>query len=219
MSKRLLIFSLVSFITAISLGQDNGVSFLALGDSYTVGTGESKINSWPLQLVYLSRKKNFPIQFPKIIAKAGWTTTNLLEAIEAEQPKPNYDLVTLLIGVNNQYQGKDIQIFKKEFLILLNKSIDLAKGNPKNVFVLSIPDWSVTPFARFKNKKKIVKELGAYNAIIKKESKKHEVPFIEITQISRNAAVNTSLITSDGLHPSKKMYKLWAKKVGKKLFK
>nr|WP_298794874.1 GDSL-type esterase/lipase family protein [uncultured Allomuricauda sp.] len=212
-------FFLVIFTMTISFSQNHSISFLALGDSYTAGTGESKVNSWPLQFVHQSQKKKIDVKPFKVLAKAGWTTTDLLSAIQAEQLEPNYDRVGLLIGVNNQYKGIDFEVFEKEFPMLLNKSIQMANGNPKNVFVLSIPDWSVTPFARFKDKAKIVQELKAYNTLIEKEAKKQGATFIEITKMSRNALVNPSLIASDSLHPSKKMYRMWVKKINKKLFK
>ncbi|WP_420322080.1 SGNH/GDSL hydrolase family protein [Flagellimonas sp.] len=209
-----LFFSLV----ALSFSQKDSISFLALGDSYTVGTSESKMNSWPLQFVHQSRKKKINIKTPTIIAKAGWTTTDLLKAIHTEKPKPNYDLVSLMVGVNNQYKRNDIGIFKKEFPLLLDQSIYLANGNPQNVIVLSIPDWSVTPFARFKDKKKIVQELDIYNSIIEQEAQKKGALFIEITKMSKNALVNPSLIASDSLHPSRKMYRMWVKKIVKKTY-
>ncbi len=210
------------FLFAIPLkliGQHDAISFLALGDSYTAATSEKKVNSWPVQLTQILKKKGVSLNSPEILAKAGWTSTDLIENMEKQQLSNSFGLVGLLIGVNNQYKNKDIDIFKSEFPRLLETSIALAKNDPKNVFVLSIPDWSVTPFARFKDKKKIVKELNNYNSIIEEEAKKRGVLFIEITQSSKNAAVNPSLIASDSLHPSKKMYKLWAKKISKKLFK
>lgn len=202
-----------------SIGQNENIPFLALGDSYTAATSELQINGWPEQLVQILKKKGVLVDSPEIIAKAGWTSSDLSTNIETKQLTSSYRLVSLLIGVNNQYKGKDIDIFKKEFPQLLETSIALAQDNPKNVFVLSIPDWSVTPFAKLRDKKKIVKELSMYNTIIEEEAKKRDVMFIEITQSSRNAAVNPSLIASDSLHPSKKMYKIWAKKISKKLLK
>lgn len=219
MFKRIPILLLLLLGPIILIGQNESISFLALGDSYTAATSESTINSWPEQLVQILKKKGTSVNTPEILAKAGWTSTDLLKTIESQQLAPSYGLVSLLIGVNNQYKGKDINIFKEEFPKLLDTSIALAQNNPKNVFVLSIPDWSVTPFARLRDKKKIVKELNNYNTIIEEEAKKRNVMFIEITQSSRNAAVNPSLIASDSLHPSKKMYKIWAKKISKKLFK
>lgn len=219
MFKRIPILLLLLLGPITSIGQNESISFLALGDSYTAATSESTTNSWPEQLVKILKKKGTSVNTPEILAKAGWTSTDLLKTIESQQLAPSYGLVSLLIGVNNQYKGKDINIFKEEFPKLLDTSIALAQNNPKNVFVLSIPDWSVTPFARLRDKKKIVKELNNYNTIIEEEAKKRNVMFIEITQSSRNAAVNPSLIASDSLHPSKKMYKIWAKKISKKLFK
>lgn len=219
MFKRIPVLLLLLLGPITSIGQNESISFLALGDSYTAATSESTINSWPEQLVQILKKKGTSVNTPEILAKAGWTSTDLLKTIESQQLAPSYGLVSLLIGVNNQYKGKDINIFKEEFPKLLDTSIALAQNNPKNVFVLSIPDWSVTPFARLRDKKKIVKELNNYNTIIEEEAKKRNVMFIEITQSSRNAAVNPSLIASDSLHPSKKMYKIWAKKISKKLFK
>lgn len=219
MFKRIPVLLLLLLGPITSIGQNESIPFLALGDSYTAATSESTINSWPEQLVQILKKKGTSVNTPEILAKAGWTSTDLLKTIEAQQLVPSYGLVSLLIGVNNQYKGKDINIFKEEFPKLLDTSIALAQNNPKNVFVLSIPDWSVTPFARLRDKKKIVKELNNYNTIIEEEAKKRNVMFIEITQSSRNAAVNPSLIASDSLHPSKKMYKIWAKKISKKLFK
>jgi len=219
MFKRIPVLLLLLLGPITSIGQNESILFLALGDSYTAATSESTINSWPEQLVQILKKKGTSVNTPEILAKAGWTSTDLLKTIESQQLAPSYGLVSLLIGVNNQYKGKDINIFKEEFPKLLDTSIALAQNNPKNVFVLSIPDWSVTPFARLRDKKKIVKELNNYNTIIEEEAKKRNVMFIEITQSSRNAAVNPSLIASDSLHPSKKMYKIWAKKISKKLFK
>ncbi|WP_431128497.1 SGNH/GDSL hydrolase family protein [Flagellimonas flava] len=195
--------------------QNDSIAFLALGDSYTEGTSELSINSWPFQLSAQLRKKKIPLKDPKVIARVGWTTSDLLQAIASENPKPNYDLVSLCIGVNNQFRGQSFENFQQEFSILLEKSISLAQGNPKNVIVLSIPDYSVTPYARFKDTSRIAKELEAYNNYIEKEAATKKVSFIEITKISRNARVNPYLLTQDSLHPSKKMYKAWVKKISK----
>ncbi|MCL6267854.1 SGNH/GDSL hydrolase family protein [Flagellimonas myxillae] len=197
------------------MAQNDSISFLSLGDSYTEATSELAINSWPYQLSLQLRKKKVAIKDPLIIAKVGWTTTDLLQAIEEKNPKPVYDLVSLLIGVNNQYQGKDFELFEREFPELLQKSIVFAKNDPKRVMVLSIPDWTVTPFARFKDKKRIIKELQAYNKFIEQETKNRGATFIDITKISRNASLRPDWITHDSLHPSKKMYKAWVRKVQK----
>ena len=199
-------------------GQKKEISFLALGDSYTIGTSELPKNSWPNQLKDMLDKKGFSTK-TTILAKAGWTSEQLLVAVKKSKIKPDFDLVSLFIGVNNQYRSQDIKSFKSDFSILLEKSIELAKNNASKVFVISIPDWSVTPFAKFKDKSKITKELKEYNDFIKQEAKEQGVLYIDITQLSRNAEVNSSLIASDSLHPSKKMYKSWVKKINKKILK
>ncbi|KAB7529628.1 SGNH/GDSL hydrolase family protein [Flagellimonas olearia] len=207
---------LLSFIPIFS--QNDSITFLALGDSYTEGTGEVQPNGWPAQLVSLLNKKKKSIASPKIVAKVGWTTTDLITHINSEDLQPPYDLVSLLIGVNNQYQGLPLDTFKAEFPALLETAIRLANNNPDNVFVLSIPDYSVTPYARFKDKKKIAQELETYNSIIEDVANQYQVQFIEITELSQKAAFNRSLIASDSLHPSGKMYKTWAKKIVKKRY-
>lgn len=199
--------------------QKDSLSFLALGDSYTVGTSEIPANSWPQQLVKAFAKKDVFIKSPKIIAGAGWTTEKLLSEVQSSNLNPEYDLVSLLIGVNNQYRGLDIDQFRTQFLELLEISISLAGNDTAKVFVLSIPDWGVMPFAALKDKEKITREIANYNAIIKEEVTKRSVIYIDITKLSRQATFDNTLIASDGLHPSKKMYKTWVRKILKNLLK
>nr|WP_286941445.1 SGNH/GDSL hydrolase family protein [Allomuricauda sp.] len=201
------------------MAQETPSSFLALGDSYTAATGELNKNSWPMQLHEIIDKKYIDLNEPHILAKAGWTTTDLLEAIATADLSPPYDQVALLIGVNNQYQGLPIRLFEVEFAQLLARSIELAGNDRSNVFVLTIPDWGATPFARFRDKEKITTEIGRYNRIIKNMAKEQGVLVVDITPSTRNMAVNPNLIASDSLHPSKKMYQSWAKKIAKKLRK
>ncbi|UJH67960.1 SGNH/GDSL hydrolase family protein [Allomuricauda sp. SCSIO 65647] len=202
-----------------SYAQNESLSFLAMGDSYTAATGELPKNSWPKLLRALMNKKKQQFDEPHILAKAGWTTTDLLKALDTAQLDPSYDQVALLIGVNNQYRGLPITRFEEEFEQLLQKSIQLANGNAEQVFILTIPDWGVTPFAGFRNRDKISEEVGRYNALITEMSAKKNILVIDITPLSRNMGVNPSLIASDSLHPSKKMYQSWAKKISKKLRK
>lgn len=213
------LFGFALFYGMQSFSQQDSLSFLALGDSYTVGTSEIYKYSWPVQLKEKLQKKKVLLKQPKIIAGAGWTTQKLLEQLKKENPTPTFDLVSLLIGVNNQYRNQNITAFQKDFSLLLDESIILAQNDESKVFVLSIPDWSVTPFARFKDKEKISKEIKAYNAIIEKESKEREVLFIDITKSSRDALFDKSLIATDSLHPSRKLYKAWVKRIVKKLDK
>ena len=213
------ILAFLLFWSVDTFPQQDSLSFLALGDSYTVGTSELPINSWPLQFAQLMDKKGVPLKPPTVLAGAGWTTDDLLSEISTSNLKTEYDLVSLLIGVNNQYRGLDINQFKDQFIELLDKSVKLAGNNTSRVFVLSIPDWGVTPFARLKDKEKIRRELTTYNAIIEAETDKRGILFIEITKSSQQALWNKSLIASDSLHPSARMYKDWAKKIQKKVLK
>ena len=212
------VYYLFLICSIASFGQDTKISFLALGDSYTVGTSEIPKNSWPNQFAEILSKKGYKTK-TRILADAGWTSDRLLREIEKENIEPNYDLVSLLIGVNNQYRRLDFDSFKKDFITLLDKSVQFAQNDTNKVIVLSIPDWSITPFARFKDKNRITKELKKYNSFIKQETEKRNIIYVEITQLSRNAEVNSSLIASDSLHLSKKMYKMWAKKASKKVLK
>jgi lysophospholipase L1-like esterase len=198
------------------LSNTNSLSYLALGDSYTIGESVSQNDSFPYQLV--SQLNSAGLQFiaPKIIAKTGWTTEELQAAIKADQTvKPFYDLVTLLIGVNNQYRGNSTITYRKEFKELLQAAISFAGGNEKHVFVVSIPDWGVTPFGKSsgREQKVIAKEIDDFNSINKEETLAMDISYIDITSESRLAATNVSLIATDGLHPSGKMYTEWASKI------
>lgn len=179
-------------------------SYLALGDSYTIGESVEENDRWPVQLANNLSK----IKKPKIIAKTGWTTYELIDTLNKIDLK-KYDYVSLLIGVNNQYRGNSIKNFKSDFKLLLKKSIDYAYGNKENVFVVSIPDWGVTPFAKNRNKNLIKREINSFNRVIKRECKKNNVAYFNITKISRNAQNDLTLLADDGLHPSKIMYKQW----------
>ena len=182
-------------------------TYLALGDSYTIGQSVSETERFPNQAVQLLRAQGIKINNPEIIATTGWTTRNLMDAINASSIKINYDVVTLLIGVNNQYQGRGLDEYKAEFTQLLNRAIDLAANKPTHVVVLSIPDYSGTPFAQNADKVKIAREIDDFNSANKIISSKLGVNYIDITPISREA--DPSLVASDGLHPSGKQYKRW----------
>jgi len=202
-----------------SLGQKDSLTFLALGDSYTVGTSEIYQNSWPVQLKKKLQNKKILLKKPQIIAGAGWTTEKLLEQLELKKLSPSFNLVSLQIGVNNQYRNQKMSRFQNEFSLLLEKSVALANNDTSRVFVLSIPDWGITPFARLKDNVKISKEIKAYNAIIKKKSEERGVLYIDVTKSSREALYDNSLIAKDSLHPSRKMYKSWVRKIVKELNK
>lgn len=192
--------------------QPNSLSYLALGDSYTIGESVNESERWPNQLAQALIKKGVTVSQPKIIATTGWRTDNLKDAIIKADLKNNYDLVSLLIGVNNQYQGKPADQYAVEFEDLLKTAIQLAKGKPTNVFVVSIPDYGYTPFGLAK-KEAISKQLDEFNAINKKISKKYKVVYYNITDISRKGLEEPSLVAPDKLHPSGKMYTLWTERI------
>lgn len=195
------------------------IRYLALGDSYTIGESVDETERWSMQLASLIQSSpQIASQFGgsqrgvevTIIARTGWTTDELWQGIQAQEINPPYDLVSLLIGVNNQYRGRDIEEYRDGFIFLLEKSIEYAGGDVKRVFVLSIPDWGVTPFAGSRDSQQIAIEINQFNAVNREETEKAGAYYIDITPISRKAVSDPSLIASDGLHPSGKMYAEWA---------
>lgn len=218
---RLVALVLLALITSCATQRNERMNphhqftFLALGDSYTIGEAVGESERWPMQLAALLKKDSIQLE-TKIIATTGWTTDELQRGITmTEDLKKSYDLVSLLIGVNNQYRGYDEDQYEKEFKDLLHQAIELAGGNPHQVFVISIPDYGVTPFAKEKNldPEKIAHELDSYNAIAEKIATLSDVHFFNITPDSRLAKDDTTLVASDGLHPSGKMYANWVEKV------
>ncbi|MCC9062757.1 SGNH/GDSL hydrolase family protein [Flavobacterium piscisymbiosum] len=191
------------------------VKYLALGDSYTIGQSVCETCRFPEQL-----KSSLKTIYPqtdfslKVIARTGWTTSNLISAINNENPDATYDLVTLLIGVNNQYQHIDFSVYQKEFPQLLNKAIQLAKGDKKNLIVVSIPDYAYTPFASGYSSSKraeISNEIDQYNTFAENTCITNGVNFISITDITRQG--NSNLVASDGLHPSETAYKFFVNRI------
>ena len=198
-------------IVPIPANNDTTVrSYLALGDSYTFGQSVNSEDRFPVQTVKLLTAQGFKFTAPEIIAQTGWTTANLLNAIAVAAPLKNtYDIVTLLIGVNNQYQHKSKEEYAAEFLALLKKAIFFADNKIKRVIVLSIPDYGVTPFANGSDRGVIAIDIDAFNAINKNISDSAGVNYLNITASSRLAANDLALIASDGLHPSGIEYKVW----------
>ncbi len=187
------------------------ITFLALGDSYTIGESVDENERWPILLAKKIEEEVGILVEVTIIAKTGWTTDELMDAIAAADLANEYDMVSLLVGVNNQYRGYEVRQYKKEFEQLLKQSIHFANNKKERVFVLSIPDYGVTPFAKDRNPEKIASDIDQYNIISQKICEKHEVVYLDITEISRKASSDQSLIADDGLHPSGKMYKMWSK--------
>lgn len=187
-----------------------GHRLLALGDSYTIGESVAEDQRWPVQLVRLLRRAGIRINEPLIIAQTGWTTDELGEAIEKEQPSGVFDIVTLLIGVNNQYRGRSGEEYRKQFRELLVRAIAFADGRSSHVIVLSIPDWSVMPFAEGRDRETIARAIDHFNAINCEEALALHAPYVDITPVSRKALQDKSLIAPDRLHPSAAMYEQWA---------
>ena len=196
--------------TTNSKPMTDSISYLALGDSYTIGQSVPPSESYPYQLTSALRSNSYNVKIPTIIATTGWTTDNLIAAIAADNTVTNkkYDFVTLLIGVNDQFQGLSQDNYKIKFARVLNTAITFANGDTSRVFVLSIPDYGVTPFAGGRDAE-IGPEIDQFNAINKSISLKAGVNYLDITAISRTAATDPTLIADDGLHPSGKMYLLW----------
>lgn len=192
-------------------------SYLALGDSYTVGEQVGVNESFPYQTVGLLKKKNIPFAAPEIVAATGFTTDELNAAIDKAQLLPQYDFVSLLIGVNNQYRGRSAANFKEEFEGLLKRAINFSGNKPQNVFVLSIPDWGVTPFAADRDSKKIATEIDAFNEVCKSVSEQYKTHFIDITFSQREDGAKEEFLANDKLHPSKKEYAKWAALLSKKI--
>ena len=184
-------------------------TYLALGDSYTIGENVVDSLRWPVQLVQELNKLNFKLDNPTILAKTGWTTDELLSAMDSVTLERNYDYVSLLIGVNNQYLGRSVESFEPEFIELLNRAIGLAKNNKRNVFVVSIPDWGAMPFAHNRDRNKITTEINSYNNAIERICISQNISFFDVTAISRQALYKSSYVASDGLHPSGEMYAAW----------
>lgn len=187
--------------------------FLALGDSYTIGEGVAGDERWPVQLSNALRENGLAVEPPRIIARTGWTTDELADAITQAEIAGPYDLVSLLIGVNNQYRHRSSEEYRIEFHELLHDAIDFAGGDPRRVIVLSIPDWGVTPFAIQHHMEQASAEIDRFNEINRQEAEQAGVWYVDITPISRQAQADPTMLAEDKLHPSGKMYTAWVDRV------
>lgn len=188
-------------------------SYLALGDSYTIGESLPLHESFPYQVVQLLRRQGLSFHAPEIVAKTGWTSNELAEHILHTSLNDTYDFVTLLVGVNNQYRGLSIEDFTTDFQFLLRKAIHFAGDLAARVTVLSIPDWGVTTYAEKRDGKKIGAEIDAFNKVCAAASREMKTNYIDITQETRKAASDKTLLAADGLHYTAKEHALWAAKV------
>ncbi|HEX7802274.1 MAG TPA: SGNH/GDSL hydrolase family protein [Pseudoxanthomonas sp.] len=187
--------------------------YLALGDSYTIGEGVPESGRWPVQLAHALRTDGVPMADPKIIAQTGWTTDELDAAIDAVHPLAEYDLVSLLIGVNNQYRGRSVEEYRTQFAGLLERAIGFAQWRRERVLVLSIPDWGVTPFAvgDARGAGRIGAEIDAFNFAARKACQERGIAFVDITAASREHGAEVAMLVDDGLHPSSTMYAQWTR--------
>jgi lysophospholipase L1-like esterase len=183
--------------------------YLALGDSYTIGEGVPDSGRWPAQLVEALRARGVRIDDPQIIARTGWTTDELDAAIEQAAPAGTFDLVTLLIGVNDQYRGRTAEAYREQFRKLLDRAIAFAGGVASHVVVVSIPDWGVTRFAGGRDRAAIAKAIDAFNAVNRDEAKKAGPRYVDVTPASREAGSQPEFLVDDGLHPSAEAYSRW----------
>ena len=187
------------------------IRYLALGDSYTIGELVLPKDRWSVQLAKLLEGESIQTNLT-IIARTGWTVQELWQGIQANHPEGTYDMVSLLIGVNDQYRGYSSDGYRDDFRFMLGKTIEYADDDANRVIVLSIPDWGVTPFAQGRDVEQIAKEIDMFNTINREETENVGAHYVDITPISREALIDLSLIAGDGLHPSGKMYAMWAEK-------
>lgn len=228
---RILIYFIITFCllscksTDLSepMSKTTQFSYLALGDSYTIGEGVPENDRYPVQLVNeLMTAENLNFSAPQIIAKTGWTVDELDAGINSASTKSEgYDLVTLLIGVNNQYRGRPVADFEKEFEAMLQRAIKFARGKKDHVVVLSIPDWGVTPFAinRKSDQAKVAKEIDAYNSAKEAVCNKYKITYIDITEDYRAIGARPEMVVEDQLHPSGLVYQRWMEKLLKEVKK
>jgi lysophospholipase L1-like esterase len=205
----------LALLATITLGSGRSMAhelrYLALGDSYTIGEAVVEADRWPVQLARALRARGVAVSDPRIVARTGWTTDELSAAMDETRLDPPYDLVSLLIGVNNQYRGRSLDEYRTQFRALLQRAIALAGDQPARVFVMSIPDWGVTPFATQsgRDRAQIARELDAFNQAARRMAAERGVAFVDITAISRDPKRGAALLAEDGLHPSGKQYTLW----------
>ena len=202
---------LAGVLTGQTVAQAGSLRFLALGDSYTIGEGVAESQRWPRQLAQRLRADGVDLADPQIIATTGWTTDELSAGMDAATLVPPYDFVTLSIGVNNQYRGRDLDNYRREFAALLQRAIALAGLRPQRVLVVSIPDWGVTAFGQGSGRDPavIARELDQFNAVNREEARRANVAWADVCAISRRAGATPAQLAEDGLHPSGVQYTAW----------
>ena len=185
------------------------LTYLALGDSYTIGESVEPSERWPVQLTQRLNDHGIATESPEILAQTGWTTDELDEAMASRSFSNSFDVVTLLIGVNNQYRGRSVAEFGQQFDRLLERCLSLSKTGPSGIWVLSIPDWGCTPFAQDRDRRQIGQEIDDFNREKKDRCQRTAASWIDITDLTRRASKDAELTAGDGLHPSAALYRLW----------
>ena len=196
----------------LDITNKNPFSFLALGDSYTIGEGVNEDERWPNQFVDIANENNVNFDKPKIIATTGWKTYDLINAINNTNFTNKYDYISLLIGVNNQFNSRPIEEFEEDLNKLMKKMKDLKK-NDGSIIIISIPDWGYTPYGNVSERDDISKQINLFNSRLKYFASTNDLKYVDITEISRRAIKEPNLISNDNLHPSGIMYLEWAKKI------
>jgi lysophospholipase L1-like esterase len=205
-----MIILLGAVLATLGCGQEKPrANFLALGDSYTSGERVGPEDRWPVQLANRLEAAGIDLGQPQIIARAGWTTDELSAGIDEVNPAGPYRLVTLSIGVNNQFRGLDPEQYREQFKNLLRRAIGFAGGNVGRVIVLSIPDWGVTPFAAGEDRPTIGRQIDLFNSINREETRQAGALYVDVTPESRTASTQPAFLAADGLHPSPQMYAQW----------
>lgn len=202
---------LAGVLAGQTVAQAGSLRFLALGDSYTIGEGVAEARCWPRQLAQRLRADGVDLADPQVIATTGWTTDELSAGMDAATLLPPYDFVTLSIGVNNQYRGRDLDNYRREFAALLQRAIALAGLRPQRVLVVSIPDWGVTAFGQGSGRDPavIARELDQFNAVNREEARRANVAWADVCAVSRRAGAAPAQLAEDGLHPSGAQYTAW----------
>ena len=195
------------------MAAESVLRWLALGDSYTIGEAVDESERWPVQLAGMLAERGLPVGEPVIVARTGWRTDELGRAVDSTKLAGEFHLVSLQIGVNNQFQGGSLERFRVELGELLERAIAIAGDRPERVIVLSIPDWGATPFASGRDVVRIGAEIDRFNDATRGETRRARAHFVDVTGISREAREDRSLVAADGLHPSGKMYARWARRV------
>jgi lysophospholipase L1-like esterase len=211
--------ALLAAVLAAASGDDGRTAspplrYLALGDSYTIGEGVPADGRWPMQLAARLREDGRAVDAPRIVATTGWTTDELSFALDAAEPLGrDWDLVSLLIGVNDQYRGRPVDAYAPAFAALLERAIGYAGGRADRVVVLAIPDWGVTPFAAASGRDRAAtaRELDAYNATAARICAERGVAFVDIAPTSRARGAEPAMLADDGLHPSAALYAEWTR--------